>query len=127
MTAFLSGEMRDTVQMSPAGAYILERFFSRTERQRLFRSWAGSASMWIKGGDAIWGTPSGAPDDDHNCSHSHGELIAFRVPQPPPSGSDAGVEAATRNMTADAAGAWILQHTPSSFQVRAGRGWAANN
>ncbi|KAJ6593573.1 phospholipid:diacylglycerol acyltransferase [Mycena capillaripes] len=116
MSAFLSGEMRDTVQMSPAGAYVLERFFSRAERQRLFRSWAGSASMWIKGGDAIWGTPSGAPDDEHNCSHSHGELIAFRMPQPSPSGSDAGVEAATRNMTADAAGSWILEHTPSSFQ-----------
>lgn len=65
MTAFLSGEMKDTVQMNPAGAYgiyfkpchpwhnvelyqVLERFFSRKERQKLFRSWAGSASLWIK-------------------------------------------------------------------------------
>ncbi|KAJ6495693.1 phospholipid:diacylglycerol acyltransferase [Mycena vitilis] len=116
MSAFLSGEMRDTVQMSPAGAYVLERFFSRTERQKLFCSWAGSASMWIKGGDAIWGSPAGAPDDAHNCSHSHGELIAFRAPPPPLQGSEEGVEAATNNMTADSAGAWILQHTPSSFQ-----------
>ena len=29
---------------------VLEKFFSRKERQRLFRSWAGSASMWIKVG-----------------------------------------------------------------------------
>jgi phospholipid:diacylglycerol acyltransferase len=123
MSAFLSGEMRDTVQMSPAGAYILERFFSRAERQKLFRSWAGSASMWIKGGDAIWGTPHGAPDDAHDCAHSHGQLIAFREPPPPPSGSDAGVEAMTPNMTADAASDWILQHTPSSFQVGAPYGW----
>lgn len=80
MAAFLSGEMMDTVQMNPAGAYgaltvglsvifalilptfmlltllpVLERFFSRKERQRLFRSWAGSASMWIKA--RIPGTP----------------------------------------------------------------------
>jgi phospholipid:diacylglycerol acyltransferase len=65
MAAFLSGEMKDTVQMNPAGAYgrlvissvnlnlhtfpvVLERFFSREERKALFRSWAGSASMWIK-------------------------------------------------------------------------------
>lgn len=66
MAAFLSGEMKDTVQMNPAGAYgasslttafvlgrsqgnqVLERFFSRKERQNLFRSWAGSASMWMK-------------------------------------------------------------------------------
>ena len=27
---------------------VLERFFSRRERQRLFHSWAGSASMWMK-------------------------------------------------------------------------------
>ncbi|KAJ7039106.1 phospholipid:diacylglycerol acyltransferase [Mycena alexandri] len=118
MAAFLSGEMKDTVQMNPAGAYVLERFFSRAERQRLFRSWAGSASMWIKGGDAIWGSPHGAPDDAHGCDHTHGELIAFRVPPPPPGvkSTSKGVEAETRNMTADKAGAWILQHTPSSFQ-----------
>lgn len=65
MAAFLSGEMKDTVQMNPAGAYgwlvisfanlnlhkfpvVLERFFSREERKVLFRSWAGSASMWMK-------------------------------------------------------------------------------
>lgn len=27
---------------------VLERFFSRAERRKLFLSWAGSASMWIK-------------------------------------------------------------------------------
>ncbi|SRR5258705_8839425 len=73
MSAFLSGEMKDTVQLHPAGAYgqslsplalvltirtikdesislkaVLEQFFSRKERQSLFRSWAGSASLWIK-------------------------------------------------------------------------------
>ncbi|KAJ7496993.1 Lecithin:cholesterol acyltransferase-domain-containing protein [Mycena latifolia] len=122
MSAFLSGEMKDTVQMNPAGSYVLERFFSRAERQKLFRSWAGSASMWIKGGDAIWGTPDGAPDDTHNCTHSHGELIAFRAAPPPPetgtetASTGAGVESVLQNMTADTAGAWILQHTPSSFQ-----------
>ncbi|KAK7048151.1 Phospholipid:diacylglycerol acyltransferase [Favolaschia claudopus] len=118
MTAFLSGEMRDTVQINAAGSYVLERFFSRAERQKLFRSWAGSASMWVKGGDSIWGTPEGAPDDAPGANHTHGELIAFRPPPPPPPGSStyAGVEVTTQNMTADTAGAWILQHTPSSFQ-----------
>ena len=67
MAAFLSGEMKDTVQMNPAGAYgnlhfflfhslslfhfrtlVLERFFSRKERRELFLSWVGSASMWMK-------------------------------------------------------------------------------
>ncbi|CAK5281824.1 unnamed protein product [Mycena citricolor] len=120
MTAFLSGEMKDTVQMNPAGAYALERFFSRAERQKLFRSWAGSASMWVKGGDAIWGGPDGAPDDEVNCTMTHGELIAFRVQPPPPGVASSGLgvdEGDRKNMTVDTAGSWILQHTPSSFQV----------
>jgi hypothetical protein len=40
--------MRDTVELNPAGVYLLERFFSRQERAKLFRSWAGAASMWLK-------------------------------------------------------------------------------
>ena len=75
MSAFLSGEMKDTVELNPAGAYgtcpslftciyasqkwtlVLEKFFSRKERQRLFRSWAGSASMWIKVGKRKYCSP----------------------------------------------------------------------
>ncbi|KAF8160852.1 Lecithin:cholesterol acyltransferase-domain-containing protein [Crassisporium funariophilum] len=113
MAAFLSGEMKDTVQMHPAGAYVLERFFSRKERQKLFRSWAGSASMWLKaiyqGGNAIWGNASHAPDDDCDASHSHGELITFRSTV-----NDDNEDA--RNMTTEEAGNWILEHTPSTFQ-----------
>lgn len=114
MAALLSGEMKDTVQMNPAGAYVLERFFSRAERQQLFRSWAGSASMWLKGGDAVWGDSDTAPDDVPGMTHTHGHLIAFRQ----------GDENATvnrgddvANMTSEDAGTWILQHTPSTFQI----------
>ncbi|KAJ3998713.1 phospholipid:diacylglycerol acyltransferase [Lentinula boryana] len=144
MAAFLSGEMKDTVQMNPAGSYVLERFFSRAERRKLFLSWAGSASMWIKGGDAIWGNSTFAPDDpsedfDHEIDandvrkrrsgHTHGELISFRhipVSTPRQEGEmdpqtnfrllneDNG--AGVKNMTSEMAGEWILEHTPSSFQ-----------
>ncbi|KAI0030015.1 phospholipid/diacylglycerol acyltransferase [Vararia minispora EC-137] len=114
MTAFLSGEMKDTVQMNPAGEYVLERFFSKKERRKLFRSWAGSASMWVKGGDAIWGNSTFAPDDEDGCAHSHGELIAFRE------GIDArnppNPLAVPSNLTASQAGTWILEHTPTTFQ-----------
>jgi len=121
--------MKDTVQMNPAGAYgahiffplfpcyicilVLERFFSRKERQKLFHSWAGSASMWIKGGNAVWGNDIHAPDDERNATHSHGQLIAFRQNH---AGTVAQGEIST-NMTADEAGEWILRHTPSTFQV----------
>ncbi|KAG9312062.1 Lecithin:cholesterol acyltransferase-domain-containing protein [Chiua virens] len=114
MTAFLSGEMRDTVDMNPAGAYVLERFFSRTERQQLFRSWAGSASMWVKGGDTVWGNETSAPDDDLEASHSHGSLISFR--RDLLAAHSTGVAEQTKNMTAEMVGSWILERTPDSFQ-----------
>ncbi|KAH9485153.1 Phospholipid:diacylglycerol acyltransferase [Psilocybe cubensis] len=109
MAAFLSGEMKDTVQMHPAGAYVLERFFSRKERQALFRSWAGSASMWMKGGNDVWGNDTHAPDDECDATHSHGQLIAFRAN---------AVESNDKsiNMTAVDASTWILEHTPATFQ-----------
>jgi phospholipid:diacylglycerol acyltransferase len=109
MAAFLSGEMKDTVQMNPAGAYVLERFFSRKERQDLFRSWAGSASMWIKGGDDIWGNSTHAPDDIGDTAHSYGDLISFR------SGA-VHVNDKSTNMTSEDASNWILEHTPVTFQ-----------
>ncbi|KAG6872948.1 hypothetical protein C0995_004832 [Termitomyces sp. Mi166 len=104
MSAFLSGEMKDTVQMNPAGAYVLERFFSRKERQDLFRSWAGSA---------IWGNETHAPDDQPNAIQSHGELIAFRQAREV---DLAGSNTIPSKMTAEQAGTWILEQTPSTFQ-----------
>lgn len=61
MTAFLSGEMRDTVEIHPLGSYVLEKFFSRRERANLFRKWPGASSMWMKGGNRIWGNDTFAP------------------------------------------------------------------
>ncbi|KAF8273417.1 Lecithin:cholesterol acyltransferase-domain-containing protein [Lactarius quietus] len=138
--ALLSGEMRDTVDLNPAGAYVLERFFSRKERQLLFRSWAGGASMWVKGGNAVWGNATHAPDDGEAVQHTYGELISFREIEPiPPGGEDVETppfmheQAHTtqttvakgqrhsrfplsKNLTADEAGAWILRHTPETFR-----------
>ncbi|KAF8639548.1 hypothetical protein AX17_001453 [Amanita inopinata Kibby_2008] len=121
MAAFLSGEMKDTVQMNPAGAYVLERFFSRKERQKLFRSWAGSASMWLKGGNAVWGNAAFAPDDNENPDHSHGVLVSFRQSQARLPSSDADK---IGNMTTDDAGVWILQHTPTAFQKMLGTNYS---
>ncbi|KAI0724123.1 phospholipid:diacylglycerol acyltransferase [Fomitopsis betulina] len=112
MSAFLSGEMKDTVQMHPAGAYVLERFFSRRERQDLFRSWAGSAGMWMKGGNAVWGNATFAPDDTSHGARSHGELISFRESVSAAEGAGSRLH----NMTADDASTWILERTSTQFQ-----------
>lgn len=136
MAALLSGEMRDTVELPPAAAYLLERFFSRRERAKLFRTWAGSASMLIKGGNAVWGNETWAPDDEPGTSldHSHGKIYSFKLPdQPMHQGAGDAAKAVglsdaehlhdtriqhslPRNLSADDAYTWLLQHTPSAFQ-----------
>ncbi|RCH82537.1 hypothetical protein CU098_003946, partial [Rhizopus stolonifer] len=77
LTALLSGETRDTMSLGSFSAYLLEKFFSRRERASLMRSWSGGSSMLPKGGDAIWGTRNGAPDDEDNSYHSYGNIISF--------------------------------------------------
>ncbi|QRV83960.1 phospholipid: diacylglycerol acyltransferase [Ceratobasidium sp. AG-Ba] len=119
MSAFVSGEMRDTVEINPAGAYVLEKFFSRKERARLFRSWAGSASMWIKILIAFLGGRCqfiGAPDDPPNTppEHSHARFFNFRsVPPAPQAQSGPGVPG---NLSAAQAGDWVLGNTEDRWQ-----------
>jgi phospholipid:diacylglycerol acyltransferase len=95
--------------------------------------------MWIKGGNAVWGDATFAPDDEGEGQHTHGELISFRQTAPiplddkdvetPPStqgqakiatveGPDKrNVPPMWKNMTVDEAGNWILAHTPLTFRV----------
>jgi phospholipid:diacylglycerol acyltransferase len=138
MAALLSGEMRDTVEIPPAAAYLLEKFFSRRERVKMFRTWAGSASMMIKGGDTIWGNTTWAPDDEEDCGsdYTHGKLYSFKIPKDEQHHLGAGDAAVAgpedsngtslhdlsshrslpANLSADHAFTWLLQHAPSTFQ-----------
>ncbi|CEH17644.1 phospholipid:diacylglycerol acyltransferase [Ceraceosorus bombacis] len=134
MAALLSGEMRDTVELPPAAAYLLEKFFSRSERAKLFQSWAGSASMMIKGGSAIWGNASFAADDEWNSTDTHGNIYSFKLPalEHQMGAADSGkasheqaeashhdpsaLSSAPQNLTAGDAITWLMQHTPTSFQ-----------
>nr|XP_019011204.1 phospholipid:diacylglycerol acyltransferase [Kwoniella pini CBS 10737]OCF49985.1 phospholipid:diacylglycerol acyltransferase [Kwoniella pini CBS 10737] len=116
MTAFLSGEMRDTVELHPAGSWVLEKFFSRRERAKLFRRWPGSTSMWMKGGNRMWGNHSAAPDDPENATDTHGRFFSFRHP-----GTSEKEETLTKwtvspNLTLNEAGPYVLTHTPPNFQ-----------
>lgn len=61
--AVLSGEMKDTAQLNAFAVYGLERFLSKEERAEIFRAMPGISSMLPKGGDAVWGNSSWAPDD----------------------------------------------------------------
>jgi phospholipid:diacylglycerol acyltransferase len=68
LPVLLSGESRDSAALSPFEP-ILQNFFSRTSRKRLFHSWGAAWSMMIKGGDAFWG-------DDNFITATDGNKIA---------------------------------------------------
>lgn len=108
MSAFLSGEMKDTALLNPVASYILNRFFSRDERARLFRSWPGPASLMLKGGDAIWGNSTSAPDDRSDSNLSYGQLLSFRAE---PGGYDP-----PSNLSTTAAYEFILEQSPAFFR-----------
>ncbi|KAG0661838.1 hypothetical protein C6P46_003729 [Rhodotorula mucilaginosa] len=115
MSALLSGEMRDTVEINQAAVYLLERFFSRSERAKLFRTWAGSASMMLKGGNDVWGTASGAPDDFNNSTLTGGNLYYFR-PESHANTSEVTSDTMHPNLTLNDALSFVLQKVPTSYQ-----------
>ncbi|KAK4574166.1 phospholipid:diacylglycerol acyltransferase [Recurvomyces mirabilis] len=78
LPAMLSGEMRDTAQMSALAVYGLEKFLSRQERAEIFRHMPGISSMLPMGGEAVWGNHSWAPDDPPGKNMTYGNFINFR-------------------------------------------------
>ncbi|GAA6061346.1 hypothetical protein JCM10212_004827 [Sporobolomyces blumeae] len=115
MSALVSGEMRDTVEVNIAGAYLLEKFFSRSDRAKLFRSWAGAASMMLKGGNDVWGDEHAAPDDPPNAQLSGGRLYYFR-PEKYENTSDVNSDVVYPNLTLNDATSFILEKVPPSYQ-----------
>jgi phospholipid:diacylglycerol acyltransferase len=56
LTALLSGEMRDTAELS-AFEPMLEQFFGRSKRKELFGTWGSLWTLMTKGGNWIWEYP----------------------------------------------------------------------
>lgn len=78
LTAVLSGEMRDTAQLNAFAVYGLEKFLSKEERAEIFRAMPGISSMLPKGGSAVWGNSTWAPDDQPGQPLTFGNLLNFR-------------------------------------------------
>jgi phospholipid:diacylglycerol acyltransferase len=102
---------------------VLEKFLSRKERANLFRRWPGSASMWMKGGDRIWGNLTWAADDPANCTDTLGRFFSFRQTSDSgpnssqkPKSEDLDAQHIQPNLTMNEAGAYTLIHTPQEFQ-----------
>ncbi|GAB1211843.1 hypothetical protein ATERTT37_000967 [Aspergillus terreus] len=78
LTAVLSGEMRDTAQLNAFAVYGLEKFLSKEERAEIFRAMPGISSMLPKGGEAVWGNATWAPDDQPGQTMTFGNILNFR-------------------------------------------------
>ena len=79
--ALLSGEMKDTAQLNAIAGYGLERFLSKEDRAEIFRAMPGISSMLPKGGEAVWGNMTWAPDDLPYPiqNKTHGNFISFKM------------------------------------------------
>ncbi|KAL9125565.1 MAG: hypothetical protein Q9217_005246 [Psora testacea] len=78
LTAVLSGEMKDTAQLNAFAVYGLEKFLGKDERCEIFRTMPGASSMLPKGGNAVWGNKTWAPDDVADQQISFGTFIKFK-------------------------------------------------
>lgn len=92
LPAVLSGEMKDTAQLNAFAVYGLEKFLGKDERCEIFRSMPGASSMLPKGGNAVWGNKTWAPDDQPGQSVSFGTFINFKESNSTQSPSNLTVE-----------------------------------
>lgn len=107
--AVLSGEMKDTAQLNSFAVYGLEKFFSREERAEILRAMPGISSMLPKGGEAIWGNQTWAPDDEPGQETSFGSFIKFTEVA-------SGTEHASKNLTVTESLDYLLKYSEDWFQ-----------
>ncbi|GLA15692.1 hypothetical protein AnigIFM62618_002238 [Aspergillus niger] len=114
LTAVLSGEMRDTAQLNAFAVYGLEKFLSKEERAEIFRAMPGISSMLPKGGEAVWGNATWAPDDQPNQSQSFGTVLNFRETNSSHSSKNMTV-AESLNYLFDESETWYRNQVLSSY------------
>lgn len=107
--AVLSGEMKDTAQLNAFAVYGLEKFLSKEERAEIFRAMPGISSMLPKGGDAVWGNKTWAPDDRPDQNHSFGTFINFR---------ESNSSHSLQNLTVDDSLNYLWEHSDTWYSNR---------
>ncbi|KAI9791480.1 MAG: hypothetical protein M1816_003824 [Peltula sp. TS41687] len=107
LPAVLSGEMKDTAQLNTFALYGLERFLSREERAEIFRSMPGISSMLPKGGNAVWGNETWAPDEKPGQTVSFGSFINFK---------ESNSTHSPKNLTVEESLQYLWEHTDSWYR-----------
>lgn len=116
ITALLSGEMRDTVQLNALAVYGLEKFFSKKERVDMLQSFGGIASMIPKGGDVIWGNLTHAPDDPTNTLETGNKVIITQGDKSQSFGTFIRFD--DKNLTLDRSIEVLLEQSPDWYSKR---------
>ncbi|KAI9816573.1 MAG: hypothetical protein M1827_001705 [Pycnora praestabilis] len=107
LPAVLSGEMKDTAQLNAFAVYGLEKFLSREERAEIFRAMPGISSMLPKGGNAVWGNRTWAPDDAMDQKVSFGTFVNFK---------ESNSTQSPRNLTMDETIDYLLDHSDTWYK-----------
>ena len=107
LPAVLSGEMKDTAQLNAFAVYGLEKFLSREERAEIFRAMPGISSMLPKGGNAVWGNKTWAPDDLPGQNVSFGTFINFK---------ESNSSQSPANLTVEESLKYLFDHSDDWYQ-----------
>ncbi|KAL2375187.1 phospholipid:diacylglycerol acyltransferase [Blastomyces gilchristii SLH14081] len=105
--AILSGEMKDTAQLNAFAVYGLEKFLSKGERAELFRAIPGISSMLPKGGEAVWGNNTWAPDDQEDQPFTFGNMLNFK---------ETNSSDTQQNLTAKTSLPFLFKHTEQWYR-----------
>ena len=107
LPAVLSGEMKDTAQLNAFAVYGLEKFLGKDERCEIFRTMPGASSLLPKGGNAVWGNKTWAPDDKPEQKVSYGTFINFR---------ESNSTQSPRNLTIEESIDYLLEHSDDWYK-----------
>lgn len=107
LPAVLSGEMKDTAQLNAFAVYGLEKFLAKAERVEIFRAMPGVSSMLPKGGNAVWGNKTFAPDDKPGQKVSYGTFINFK---------ESNSTQSPRNLTVEESIEYLLEHSDTWYK-----------
>ena len=112
LPAVLSGEMKDTAQLNKFAVYGLEKFLSKEERTEILRAMPGISSMLPKGGNAVWGNSTWAPDDKPGKNVTYGNFLNFR---------ESNSTQSPGNLTVEESIDYLLEHSETWYrdQIRA--------
>ena len=109
LTAVLSGEMKDTAQLNTFAVYGLEKFLGKDERCEIFRSMPGASSMLPKGGNAVWGNKTWAPDDATGQKVSFGNFLNFK---------ESNSTHSPKNLTVDESINYLLKNSAAWYKAQ---------